>query len=117
MRALLMDFIQTAFPGCTPLEAANGAQAIAQCKVHAPQLVLMDVSLPDANGIELIETLKALNPDLKAIVVSYHSGQVYVDQAFAAGALAYVTKDRLFVDLIPAVSEALGVPAAGRTGA
>jgi DNA-binding NarL/FixJ family response regulator len=108
MRAMLCEFMQNAFPGCTILEAANGERAIQACVEHKPQLVLMDVHLPDANGIELTTRVLRLLPNTKVIMVSHLSGQVYVEQALAAGAFAYVGKDQLLTELIPAAARALG---------
>jgi len=113
MRGLLRNLVHTAFPDCVILEAANGANGMQMCAEHSPQLVLMDVGLPDANGIELTGRLKALMPGLSVIVVTFHSSQSYIEQAFAAGACAYVVKDRLLSTLIPAVADALGIAPLG----
>ena len=108
MRTMLCEFMLNAFPGCTILDAANGERAMQACVEHKPQLVLMDVYLPDANGIELTAHVRRLLPDTKVIVVSSLSGQVYVEQALAAGAFAYVAKDHLLTELVPAAALALG---------
>jgi len=109
MRAAMRVYLQTAFPECRILEADSGARALAACLEHHPQLVLMDLCLPDANGIELTWRIKVLFRNIKIIVVSYLSGYAYVEQALAAGALGYVEKDKLVTELIPAVGDALGV--------
>ena len=54
-------------------------------------LVVIDLSLPGINGIELIRRIRQRWPDVRTIVVTGHTEQAYVDDAFAAGALAYVT--------------------------
>jgi len=109
MRAGMRIFLQTSFPGCRILEADTGAAALAACLEHQPQLVLMDVCLPDANGIELTWRIKVLFRNIKVIVVSYLSGHSYVEQAHAAGALGFIAKDNLATELIPAVAGALGL--------
>ena len=109
MRAMLREFVQSAFPGCAILDAANGERARQLCTEHRPRLVLMDVSLPDANGIELTASIKAAAPAIAVIVVSYLTGRIYREQALAAGANAFVSKDRLLSDLIPAAAAALGI--------
>jgi DNA-binding NarL/FixJ family response regulator len=76
----------------------------------------MDISLPDADGIELTARLKILYPGIHVIVVSYRSGEVYVQRALAAGARAYLVKDNLTTDLIPAVAAAIGIPPATARG-
>lgn len=107
MRAMLREFVQNAFPDCAILDAANGARAMALSVEHRPQLVLMDVCLPDANGIELTARIKAAVPGVAVIVISYLGGQAYVEQALAAGASTYVSKDRLLSELIPAIAGVL----------
>jgi len=101
--------VQSAFPVCAIVDAANGQRAMQLCTTRRPHLVLMDVSLPDANGIELTASIKAAAPAIAVIVVSYLTGRIYREQALAAGANAFVSKDRLLSDLIPAAAAALGI--------
>jgi DNA-binding NarL/FixJ family response regulator len=116
MRQTLHDFLQDAFPGCNFLEAADGASALEACNAYRPVLVLMDKCLPDADGIELTARLKSLYPGIQVIVISYMRGEVYVQRALAAGARAYLLKDNLTTDLIPAVAAAIGMPPATDRG-
>ena len=116
MRQTLHDFLQDAFPDCNFLGVADGASALQACKVYRPMLVLMDKCLPDADGIELTARLKKLYPVIQVIVISYRSGEIYVQRALAAGARAYLVKDNLTTDLIPAVAAAIGVPPATDSG-
>ena len=117
LRQVMREFLQRAFPDCSFREAADGAGALEACNACRPQLVLMDVCLPDANGIELTARLGTLYPGIRVIVVSHKCGEVYVDQALAAGARAYVCKDHLLTELVPAVAAAIGIPPATHTGA
>lgn len=117
LRQVLHDLLQRAFPSCNLQEAADGASALEACRTHRPNLVLMDKCLPDADGIELTARLKILYPGIPVIVVSYRSGEVYVQRALAAGARAYLLKDNLATELIPAVAAAIGVAPATDTGA
>ena len=116
LRQTLHDFLQDAFPGCNFLEAADGASALEACNAYRPVLVLMDKCLPDADGIELTARLKSLYPGIQVIVISYMRGEVYVQRALAAGARAYLLKDNLTTDLIPAVAAAIGIAPAADTG-
>ena len=117
LRQILRDFLQSAFPGCNFREAADGTGALEACNAHPPNLGLMDKCLPDANGIELTARLKIRYPGIQVIVISYRSGEVYVQRALAAGARAYILKDHIVTDLIPAVAAAIGVSPATDTGA
>jgi len=112
LRQVMREFLQSAFPDCSFREAADGAGALEACNAYRPQLVLMDICLPDANGIELTARLGTLYPGIQIIVVSHMSGEDYVQQALAAGARAYVSKDHIVTDLVPAVAAAIGIPSA-----
>jgi len=78
--------------------------------------VLMDKCLPDADGIELTARLNMLYPGIQVIVISYRSGEIYAQSALAAGARAYLIKDNLSAELIPAVAAALGIAPATHIG-
>lgn len=117
MRHALRDFLQEAFPGFHVREAADGAGALQACETAVPTLVLMDKCLPDADGIELTARLKSLYPSIQVIVVSHRRGAAYVTHALASGACAYVVKDDLLTDLVPAVATAVGTAPAADTGA
>lgn len=117
MRETLRGFLQFAFPGCNFHEADDGSSALDACKIRRPDLVLMDKCLPDADGIELTSRLRIVYPDIQVIVISQRSGDIYVQRALAAGARAYLVKDSLAAELIPAVAAAIGIVPATDTGA
>lgn len=106
MRAALADLLRTYFPASLVREAASVASALDLCHAEAPELVLLDVALPDGNGIALIPALRALAPGCRIVVVSQHGAAAYSERALAAGACAYVTKDNLRRQLIPAIDRA-----------
>jgi DNA-binding NarL/FixJ family response regulator len=102
--------VQKAFPGYAIVEVPNGVRGMDLCATHRPQLVITDARLPDCDGIELTARIKRAVPETAVIVVSYLDRDVHVEQALAAGAHAHVSMDRLLPDLVPAISDALGVP-------
>lgn len=114
MRAGVSLLLQSAFPGCRIHEAEHSVRALTICFVHQPRLILMDVCLPDANGIELTGRLRKLFPDVSVIIISNINTDVHVEQARAAGAIGYILKDRLHDELVPAVAAALGIEPAGK---
>jgi DNA-binding NarL/FixJ family response regulator len=116
MRETLRGFLQSAFPGCSFHEADDGASAFDACQARRPDLVLMDKCLPDADGIELTSRLRMIYPGIQVIVMSQRSGEIYVQRALAAGARAYLVKDSLAAELIPAVAAAIGIAPATDTG-
>jgi len=107
MRRMLREYLQSAYPDAAILEASDGARALELCRTRFPQLVVMDVGLPDANGIDLTVQIKEMLPQTAVIVVSQHSADAYVEHAQAAGAFAYISKDKVYRELLPAVSRAL----------
>ncbi len=109
MRNSLREFLQAAFPEETIREAQNARQALELCRKHPFRLVLMDVQLPDGNGIDLTAKVKAMLPGTAVIVVSQHSAQPYVERALGAGAAAYITKDKVYRELLPEIERQLGL--------
>lgn len=110
MRHTVRKFLQLAYPQWTILEAEGGAQALAACSARRPGVVLIDICLPDIDGITLAPQVKTLLPGCGVVFVSYLDGATYIERALAAGGCAYVVKDRLFTDLLPAIAAAVGRP-------
>jgi DNA-binding NarL/FixJ family response regulator len=113
MRTALREFVQKEWPRLRILEAADGARAIESCLLHRPSVVLMDINLPDANGIELTAAIRKRLPGLRVIVASSHDNREYRERASAAGAMAYVAKERVHEELLPLVLDALERPDGG----
>ena len=113
MRRMLREFLQAAFPDKNIHEAADGRSALALCRERRPKIVLMDIGLPDANGIELTAQIKIMLPDTAVIIVSSHAGSAYTDRAKAVGAFAYIAKETVHDKLLPAVNAALGTQRTG----
>ncbi len=84
-------------------EAETGMEAITLVKVHEPDVVVMDIALPDLNGIEATRQIMAAKPNTKVIGLSVHSDRQYVEGMFKAGAKAYLLKDCSLNDLISAI--------------
>jgi len=77
----------------TIYEAANAKEAIDKYKQYRPQVVLMDIGLPDMNGIEVTKKLIEYNPECKIIILTSHLSEEEVLASLHAGARAYVMKD------------------------
>ena len=104
MRHLLMDILRPAFAPSTVLEAADASTATRLCRETRPDLVLMDVALPDGNGIALTTEIKSLLPTSKVVIVSNHRSRACQAAAATAGAAAYVFKDDILDKLLPALA-------------
>ena len=74
-------------------EAGNGREGLRIAKKLKPDLVLVDISLPDQSGIELTREIRNLLPETRILIVSMHSKIDYIAEAFQAGATGYVVKE------------------------
>ena len=88
LRALLAREVDLAVCG----DAGSAEAALEAFAEASPDLVMIDVSLPGMNGIELAQRLRDERPELKLVMLSGHREQSHVDQALRAGALAYILK-------------------------
>jgi DNA-binding NarL/FixJ family response regulator len=84
-------------------EALNGHQAIKKAKSLKPDIVIMDISMPDLNGIDATLQIKKLDPHIKIIIFSMYSNREYVIDLFKAGISSYVLKKDPMSDLVSAI--------------
>lgn len=84
-------------------EAANGREAVEQATALQPDLVVMDVSMPELNGIEATRRLLEAAPRCRVLALSMHRDAVYVREILRAGARGYLLKDAIASDLLAAV--------------
>lgn len=74
-------------------EAENGKQAIKMANELKPDVILMDIGLPEMDGIQATKKIKELFPEMKVIILTSHTDETEVNQALEAGANAYAMKD------------------------
>jgi len=86
-------------------EAENGRKAIKLAQKLAPNVIIMDVSMPDMNGIEATQRIKADLPSVKVIALSMHSDRRFVLGMLEAGASGYLLKDCAFGELVNAIRQ------------
>ena len=84
-------------------EAADGQEAIQLVKKTAPDVAVIDISMPGLDGLEVIGQLQALNPKLPILVLTMHEEGQYVVRAIQAGALGYLTKQSAPEQLVKAI--------------
>ncbi|MFW5996547.1 MAG: response regulator [Lentisphaeria bacterium] len=89
-------------------EAENGRSAIHKVDRFRPDVVVMDLAMPDMNGIEATRLMRRDYPDIKILALSMHKDKEYVRQALAAGASGYVLKDCAFEELVKALDTVNG---------
>lgn len=84
-------------------EAGTGAEAIQQFEQFIPDITLMDLRLPDMNGIEAIQAIRARHPAAKIIILTTYLGDIQALRALQAGALGYLLKATLRRDLLDTI--------------
>jgi DNA-binding NarL/FixJ family response regulator len=81
-------------------EAANGRDALAAVAAHRPDVALLDIAMPELNGLEAAARMVKEAPGTRVVILSMHSGESYVAQALKVGVAGYVLKDA-FSDELP----------------
>ena len=89
-------------------EAADGREALDLCRGLRPDLVLMDVNLPDTDGLTVTQALKREYPDMRVVVVTVHENPDYLLRALEVGASGYILKDAPRSEVLAAVRRTLG---------
>jgi len=89
-------------------EAADGRDAVEAAERLHPDIVIMDVTMPNLNGVEATRRVLAVAPQARVIALSMHADQHFVKQMFDAGAAAYVLKEGAFEELTQAIQSTRG---------
>ncbi len=108
---LFRDGLRTLFDGKADVtvvgEACDGGETVRMARELSPDVILMDVSMPELNGIEATRQILAERPGVKIVILSMHSDRRYVIEALKAGAVGYLLKDSAFEELIEALRDIL----------
>src|SRR6201986_1492532 len=84
-------------------EASNGREALDLFRKHRPDITLMDVQMPEMNGIDAIGAIRGEFPEARIIVLTTHPGDIQVSRALKAGARAYLMKGNLRKELLETI--------------
>ena len=87
----------------TVSEAGTGEAALAALSRDQFDIAIIDLTLPDTTGLELVKRIREYRPQLPILVLSMHPAEQFARRAFSAGALAYFTKDSAPTDLLEAI--------------
>jgi DNA-binding NarL/FixJ family response regulator len=105
--AILRDGLATLLAAQPDMEvvgtAANGREAIAEVIRLAPRVAIIDISMPELDGIEAARRIVAANPDIHVMILSMHAGAQHVFHALEAGARGYLLKESASREVIEAV--------------
>jgi DNA-binding NarL/FixJ family response regulator len=84
-------------------EASNGYEAIQQFRTHRPDVTLMDLRMPEMNGVDAMIAIRGEFPDARVVVLTTYTGDVQVIRALKAGARAYLLKNLLHKELVETI--------------
>jgi len=84
-------------------EASNGRDAIQQFRAHRPDITLMDMQMPEMNGLDALTTIRGEFPEARIIVLTTYTGDVQVLRAMKVGARAYLLKNLLDKELLETI--------------
>jgi len=104
---LLRDGIAALIAGQSDMEmvaqACTGREGVEMFRIHAPDITLMDLQMPEMNGIDAIIAIRELAPDARVIVLTTYSGDVQAQRALQVGARAYLLKNLLHKELLATI--------------
>lgn len=85
----------------------NGRDALMEVRRLDPDVLVLDISMPGLNGLQIAQELKSIQNRTKVVFLTVHEDPDFVAAAFTAGASAYVIKSNLTTDLVPAIRDAM----------
>jgi len=90
-------------------EAVDGDDAVRKIREHKPDVVLLDITMPIMNGLEVAEIIKTESPSIQVLIVSQHESRGFQWAALAAGVTGYINKSNVGRDLIPELRRIQGL--------
>jgi DNA-binding NarL/FixJ family response regulator len=87
-------------------EAKNGREAVELCGLYEPDLLLLDISMPELNGLEAAKIIRQDMPDIKILFLSVYDNEEYVQEALRIGANGFVLKDASKAEMLNAIAMA-----------
>jgi len=97
-------------------EAANGKEAVELAEQHRPDVILLDIRMPDADGLTTLEKLRVKVPDSRVVMLSTYDNPTYIARAVALGASDYVLKGSKRADIIATIEAAAAGESPSRSG-
>lgn len=85
-------------------DADNGREAVRQVKNIKPDVVIMDIAMPDLDGIEATRQITEVSPSTRVIILSMHSSPEYINRSIEAGATGYILKESAAAEIINAIT-------------
>lgn len=107
MRAGLRGLIEAEADMNVCAEASTAAEAMAKVRDANPDMVIVDIALPDSNGLDVLKRIRSWNEHVKTIVVSMYEAALFAERALRAGALGYVNKEEAIDVVVEAIRTVL----------
>ena len=101
VRRALRKLLEVKFSQYQVIEASSGEEAVTLTLAEAPQLIIMDITLPGMSGIEATRRIRATSSSPPVVMFTVHEDDIYRQEAEDAGAIAYVAKHALQSELLP----------------
>lgn len=111
VRELMVQICRGSFPKAEVFAAADGKSGLERCRNLRPDIVLLDLDLPDCDGLDLVAAIRGLHPGVRIVVVTSHSDDYAIHRSLEAHVAAFVDKCS---QPIEAVGDAISEVAAGR---
>jgi DNA-binding NarL/FixJ family response regulator len=107
LRQALHELLAASFPSCEILEASTAEEAILSAQQHAPDVVVMDLRIPEMNGLAATRLIKQAQPATPVLILTQHEDEAHRAAAAAAGASGYVYKRQIYQKFVPLMTELL----------
>lgn len=107
VRRGVSEILAHAFPQAAIQQVGSGAEAIALARTSPCDVVLLDLTLPDASGLDVLKAIREVQPRTPVLILSMHMPDQFARRVVAAGASGYLTKDTADEELVAAVTRVL----------
>jgi two-component system invasion response regulator UvrY len=105
----LQVLLRRAFPACQLHVADTAESALTHCEAQAPDIVIMDISLPGMNGIEATRRIKAMCPATDVVMHTGNDMPIFQEESATVGATAFVSKRDTTKSLVPVISRLMAI--------
>jgi DNA-binding NarL/FixJ family response regulator len=107
VRRGLRDILADAFNGAVIHEVGSGREALARVRGELWAAVILDLSLPDGSGLDVLKGIRQIQPRLPVLILSMHAVDQFARRAVTAGAAGYLTKDTADAELVTALTRVM----------
>lgn len=99
-----LRFVLESEPGLVVVaEASNGREAVRLCEELKPDIAIVDIAMPQLNGIEAVSLIVKASPKTSPVILSMHTDETYILRALSVGAKGYMLKDAVEDEILPAI--------------